>query len=306
VKDFGDLGKTLLFFSIPTLMILAGLSYFQYPLDQPVRNLLIIPLFMSLFLLIAGYLMKRGTSKYIRSAGWILFALYWSTQINTLYYSEGGDVVNATICGIGVYVLIYFAYKDLTTRAECLPWLAGVGGISGLAYFTMELIPPIKLSLINLVTKHTATLYAFFDGNVRFQGNLIWVGYDYMNNSSPTAEIIFACTAVQSMLLFVGLILPLGKTSWKRKILAITLLILVIYFLNLVRNASVVYLVGYRITDMNIAHNYIGKAGSLIALLILVFLVFRYIPDLYDKILCTLDLYKKEGFLERTLKRAIR
>lgn len=303
-KDDGI--KTLIFFLVPTLMVISGLVFFPFPLDSGIKNLLYIPLFLSLFMLLSGYFGRRKFLPVLRVVGWSLFAFYWSTQINTLFYYEGGDVVNAVICAVGIYVLTYFAYKELTTDKECVPWLAAVAGTAGSIYFTINGIPILRESLIEIVTRHSALLYSIFDGNIKFEDNLIWAGYDYINGSSPTAEIILACTAIQSMLLFVGLILPLREVGIKRRLLMLSFLIPVIYFLNLIRNASVVYLVGYRITDMNVAHNYIGKMGSLIALLFLVMVVFKYVPELYDKIICTLNLYKEEDFVERCLKRILR
>ena len=302
----GDEIKTLIFFLIPTVMVISGLVFFPFPLDTKVKNLLYVPLFLSLFILISGYFGRRNCLPFLRVIGWLAFAFYWSTQINTLFYYEGGDVVNAAICTIGIYVLTYFAYKDLTTDKECVPWLAACAGTAGLIYFTLDNIPPLRKLLINTVTRHTALLYSVFDAKIKFEDNLIWAGYDYINGVSPTAEIIFACTAIQSMLLFVGLILPLKRVDIKRRLLMLLFLIPVIYFLNLIRNASIVYLVGYRITDMNVAHNYIGKTGSLIALVILVMLVFKYMPELYNNIICTLNLYKEEGFVERCLKRVFK
>ena len=306
MPKLNDAEKTILFFLLPTGMVILGLYVFTFPLSGTVRYFLSVPLFLSLFFLLVGFILNIKISKYLRSVGWIIFAFYWSTQINTLYYYENGDIVNAFLCTAGVYLLIYFAYKDITSKAECLPWLAGVAGISGLIYFSMDYISVLKNSLIEIVARHSALIYSIFDKNIKVEGSLIWAGYDYIGNSSPTAEIIFACTAIQSMLLFVGLILPLREVNIKRRLSAIAFLIPTIYFLNLIRNASVVYLVGYRITDMNVAHNYIGKSGSLIALIALVFLVFKYIPELYDKIICTINLYREEGFVERILKKVIR
>lgn len=302
----GDELKVVVFLSIPTMMVTAGFTLFGFPLSETTKTLLLIPLFLGLFLLLIGYLGKKGSFSVIRAAGWGLFAFYWSTQISTLYYYEGGDIVNATICTIGVYVLIYFAYKEFTTDRDCMPWLAGAASIAGLVYFFMEKIPVLKRKLIETVARHSALLYSVFDKNIRVENSFIWAGRDYINGSAPTAEIIFACTAIQSMLLFVGLILPLREVSLKRRLTILAFLMVTIYFLNLIRNASVLYLVGYGITDMNIAHNYIGKIGSLIALVALVIIVFRYIPELYDKIICTINLYKEEGFVERGIKRIVR
>ena len=46
------------------------------------------------------------------------------------------------------------------------------------------------------------------------------------------------------------------------------------------------------------AHNIIAKAGSLIALIALLFLTFKIVPELYNEILCIFDLPKRKGPVE--------
>ena len=116
-------------------------------------------------------------------------------------------------------------------------------------------------------------------------------------NGSPIT-IIFACTAIQSMVLFVGMIGALPNVSLKRKTLAMFVTVIPIYFLNLIRNVSVIFLVGGGITSFETAHNIIAKAGSLIALIVLLFITFKILPELYDEITCLFDLPKRKGPVE--------
>ena len=67
----------------------------------------------------------------------------------------------------------------------------------------------------------------------------------------------------------------------------------VIYILNLIRNVSVIYL-SYEKIDMDIAHNLIGKGGSLIALIILAYITFNVLPELHENILGLFDLPKRK------------
>jgi len=71
----------------------------------------------------------------------------------------------------------------------------------------------------------------------------------------------------------------------------------------LIRNALVTYLTGENGPEFfNMAHNVIGKGGSLIALVILLFIVIKLVPEVFDEILCITDLYKRNGPLEQTFK----
>jgi len=76
-----------------------------------------------------------------------------------------------------------------------------------------------------------------------------------------------------------------------------------IYFLNLIRNASVVYMVGSGMVSFELAHNVIGKTGSLLALIVLLFVTFKVVPELYDEILSIITLPRRNGPVELFFKR---
>ena len=307
---------TVLFFLVPTTMLIAGLLFFSFPLTDLQRNALFFPLFGGLILLGLGFFMNDANGSILKTSGWILFSFYWATQPNTLFYYEGGDIVNAVICGIGVYVLFYFAYREWIGKNNkknlpCVNWVAGATFIAGIIYFSFDNMPYLKDGLINIVTKQSAWLLSLFSDKIKVDGSLIWFGYNYemmekLGSYGATAQIIFACTAIQSMLLFIGMITALRGTSVKSRVYALLATVPTIYVLNLIRNAGVVFLSGSQIMNMNIAHNFIGKAGSLIALIILVFLVFKILPELYDYIICLFDLPKQDGPIERYFRNHIK
>jgi len=51
------------------------------------------------------------------------------------------------------------------------------------------------------------------------------------------------------------------------------------------------------------AHNVIAKTGSLIAMIILLFIVIKIIPEIFNEIICLTDLYKRNGPLEKSIKK---
>ena len=99
------------------------------------------------------------------------------------------------------------------------------------------------------------------------------------------------------------MILAIPKITLKRKVVRLLITILPVYILNLFRNAMVAFLTYRDITDFNIAHNYIAKAGSLIALVILLFILIKVIPEILDEIYCLTDLYKRNGPIEKTISK---
>ena len=297
--DKSDKSVVFLFFLIPTIMLIVGYLFAPYPQTEFLKQLLNIPLFLGLFLLGIGFLLrnkKHGSS--LKIAGWIVFSSFWATAPSSLYFSEGGDVFNAAVCIIGIYILIYMAYHEWLSiqrknRPLCLNWIAGGTFFAGIIYFAIDssIFPELRTGLIELVATHSTKVLHLFGVEASRQGSVILYNGIYIN-------IIFACTAIQSMVLFVGMIGALPKIDLKRRLAALAVTVIPIYFLNLIRNAGVVYMVGADITSFEMAHNIIAKAGSLIALIALLFLTFKIVPELYNEILCIFDLPKRKGPVE--------
>ncbi|RLF32457.1 MAG: archaeosortase A [Thermoplasmata archaeon] len=292
----------VLFLIIPTILLLTGFFFFPDIISDETRQMLAIPLFSGLILLMVGFILKKEViASKIKIIGWVIFTFYWAVQPKTLYFSEDGDFVNAFICIIGVYVLFYIAYHEWlsTQRKEyvsCLNWIAGASAIAGLIYFGIELTP-LSLWLREIVASQSGWLLNVFTGGVQVNGV-------YIKYKLASIMIIFACTAVQSFVIFIGMILSLQHVDKKRKIYGLLVTVLPVYFLNLVRNAGVVYLVGIYGSDFfGMAHNIIGKSGSLIALIILLFILIKIVPEVFDEIMCLTDLYKRNGPMEKLLKK---
>lgn len=291
-----------LFFIIPTLFIITGIFVFTYSSTKENELFFGIPLFVSLVLLLIGFFLKKDRiGNVVRMVGWVILSFFWSTQINNLYFGEEGDFVNAFLCIAGIYVLFYIAYHEWLSikkkeNISCLNWIAGAATIAGLIYFGIDM-SPLQMWLREVVAAQSAWFLGIFVDNVRYQGlNIGW--------EQAQIKIIFACTAVQSMVIFVGMILPLEKAGAKRKIYGLFVTILPIYILNLGRNALVVYLTGvYGDEFFPTAHNIIGKGGSLIALVILLLIVVKIIPEVFEEIMSLIDLHKRNGPMERFVKR---
>lgn len=289
-----------IFIILPTLFIIIGLIFFTYPVPNIIENSIAIPLFFSLGLLITGFLIKKDIlASKLKIIGWTLFSFYWATRINTLYYAEQQDIVNAILCIIGIYVLFYFAYHEWLSikrneKIKSLNWIAGASAISGLIYFIIELTP-LAIILIEIVTAHSGYLLNIFVDGVTVDGRYILYELAFI-------RIIFACTAVQSMVIFIGMIIPLKEVQTKKKLYGLLITVVPVYFLNLIRNAGITYLIGANITDFATAHNIIGKGGSLIALIILLFIVVKIVPEVFDEIISLTDLPKRNGPIEKKIK----
>lgn len=290
-----------LFIIIPTIMLIVGYFIYPYPPSDIALNLIKIPLFLGLIFLGVGFvLQKEDIGGKLKISGWMIFTFYWATQPAILYLGEDGDIVNAVICIAGVYVLSYIAYHEWLSikRKEqigCLNWIAGASCVAGIIYFGIELTP-LEMWLREIVAAHSAWMLNLFTGPVYLDG--VNIGY-----KKAHIILIFACTAVQSMVIFVGILLPLPKVELRRKIFGLLITVVPVYILNLFRNAMVTFLVGEGITDFNTAHNVLAKAGSLLALIVLLYFLIKIVPEILDELMNLTDLPKRNGPIEKVFKK---
>jgi len=282
-------------------MLIIGHFIYPYPPADIALILIQIPIFLGLVLLGIGFLTKKeGTSNKIKIMGWMIFAFFWSTQPTLLYLGEDGDVFNAVVCVIGVYVLSYFAYHEWLSlkrkeNIECLNWIAGASCIAGIIYYGIERTA-LAPWMIEVTAKQSAWVLNLIIGNAEAQGINIYLNGVYVST------IIFACTAIQAMVIFIGMIGVLPKIDTKRRVYGLLVTLIPIYILNLFRNAMVVFLVGNNITDFNVAHNIISKSGALITLIILLLIVIKIIPEIFDEIVSLTEIYKRDGPIEKSIK----
>ena len=285
-------------------MLIGGFFAYPYPPPHGVEWMISIPLFTGLICLGIGFFWKTSIKKrsLFKIGGWSMFSLFWALQPNQLY-QPSNDLFNGVVCAIGVYVLMYLAYHEWVSlrqnkEASSLNWIAGATFLAGIIYFTIDtgVVPGLKDWMIEGVAEQSTLMMHLFGWDAVRAGSVI-------TYQGMPITIIFACTAIQSMVLFVGMIGALPQVSLKRKLTGIAVTVIPIYFMNLFRNAGVVFMVGSGMTSFDVAHNIIAKTGSLLALIFLLYITFRLLPGLYDEIMGIVELPKRNGPLERLMKR---
>lgn len=269
-----------------------------------------IPMFAGLLLLGVGFLLRRRVRHLFAAAGWFTFAGYWATQPGYLYVKEVGDVVNASLCIAGVFLLCYLGYHEYLSHrrregVQALSFITGATFVSGFFYFLIDRLEALSGALIKVVADQTAWLtrqlgYHVTAGGVQY-GESVWVPLQF--NSMPSVDIILACTGLQSIMIFVGVIVALHDVDMRRRLMAFAATVPVIYVLNVVRNVGVIVGVEVIGASFYLMHNVVGKAGSLLALIALAYIAFELLPELYDSIMGLFDLPQREGPVERALQR---
>jgi archaeosortase A (PGF-CTERM-specific) len=244
----------------------------------------------------------------IGSVGWLFFAIYWAVE--PLYYIKEGDFSMVLLMLLVAFVCVIIAHIMFSTylktregnlqnnpvdRQKTLLAATTATSIGCLFYFPFSQINSLNHLLISTVTSQTFWLSQMMGFPVvRLDWNLIMLeGY--------RVEIILACTAIESIALFFGIILGI-KADSKKIFLALMTSVPVIYVLNLIRNTFVIGAYGYEwfgtgpmvinilgheyllhdSASFYIGHHVIAKGGSGIALFFIAYAVLKLLPELLD------------------------
>jgi archaeosortase A (PGF-CTERM-specific) len=230
-------------------------------------------LWLSLILLLASALAKISS---LAGLGWILFGIYWMGQPG--YYLSIEDYFNAILTVAAGFLCIYVAWIMLFKRCQtrACKWASFAASVCGIVYFPFAEVEVLRTWLIGETTLITVLFLQTFSVPASLQS------WNVMALNGRSVEIILACTAIESIALFIGVILSVQAPP-ARKFAALALSTLIIYSLNIVRNAFVMAAYGegwFGDDSFFVAHNIIAKAGSTLALLIIAYFIFSILPEL--------------------------
>ncbi|MFB3765879.1 MAG: archaeosortase A [Methanotrichaceae archaeon] len=229
-------------------------------------------LWLSLIFLLASAIVDAG---YIAALGWIMFGFYWLEQ--PYHYLSIEDYFNAMLAAVAALFCLYLALVIIIKgKSQASSWAGYAAAICGIIYFPFAELEPLRSWLIGHTTMITASLLQAFSIPVSVEG------WNILTLNGRSVEIILACTAIESIALFTGVIISVNAPV-TRKLIALVSSVLAIYILNVFRNAFVLMAYGwdwFGNDSFYVAHNIIAKFGSIIALLTVAYLVFMLLPEL--------------------------
>ncbi len=268
---------------------------------------LLVMVFVSLALLGLGFATRGPRSHLLRASGWVLFGAYWPFQAPYFFSSAEADPINGWFTLLGPIFLFWVAFHEWKSYQwkedpPALRWFAGASAVSAATYFIIYEIPAVTKWLIHSVAVQSAWMLEliFRVPSVVVPDPVTGDSHLFLNGGTEYAvTVILACTAVQSIMIFVGAIACL-KADPPRKWKAYAMTVPIIYVLNLFRNAGIVY--GFKIAGWSMfgiesfewMHSYVGKIGSLLALIVITLGVFSTLPELHSNILDLFDLRKRK------------
>jgi len=260
----------------------------------------LIALWIALGLLvIASFLPKSFNSRYIfGSSGWIFLSFHWSLQLGD--YIDLRDYVNiilvisATIASLFI-AHITFQAKDKNDRStyEVFFSLSRAASVGGLIYFLFAEIGLLNTWIISTVTGQGIWLIE----KVGFP--VVQVAWNQLAVNGLDVEIILACTAIESIALFCGIISSATGATTGRKLQAFVISVPIVYLLNIIRvsfTASAYGLswFGSPEESFHISEHFITKTGSLMALILISYIVLKMLPEVADMIDGIFKVMRKE------------
>ena len=263
-------------------------------------------------------------------ASWPLFSVFLLLDIP--HYLEIHDHILLGMILATVPLSLVLVMWELRANEyggdNALIWLRGAVTWSIVPYLLFSQIPVVQVFLIESVAHQTAWMATFSGSDSlvagtplvelangsgmvawsEYPGSKWWVdrelgdaGFyvpmlDAATGQTVGINIILGCTAVQSMIVFVGAIMALDECSPNIKGRALLMTIPVIHVLNIFRNAGIIHLtlhhdafsfIGFDI--FHFAHAYAAKVLALGAMFLMAIALFDIAPSMHRHILRLID-----------------
>lgn len=219
--------------------------------------------------------------------GWVFIAGYCVLEASD--YLAQGEYFDASLAFIFLAFSLLLAFLLVKTREkeDLFFTITKIALITSIFYFPISEFHFLGDSLIYITAEITTLMLNLFDvGVYMIPPSNIYTTIGSFHEVYKPIEIILACTAIQSMVLFTGLIFGVNAPM-RRKLKAFFVSVPVIYGLNILRNVFVTSAYfgqwfGSPLESFDIAHGMIARIGSLIALIAIAYMVFMILPEALD------------------------
>jgi archaeosortase A (PGF-CTERM-specific) len=274
-------------------------------------------LWVSLLLLVIAVILPKRHGRYVAAAGWVLFGLNWGLS-TPHYYLDEHNIMYTVACLLAIPATCYGAYILIRYGRESLMVVTRCAAIASIFYFPFQYLPWLNQWLIETTTAITfGIITALGEPATRMLSPDTGVN-DVITLNGQYVQIILACTAIQSMAIFIGVVGAV-RVEWKRWLKAFLVSVPVIYILNLARNVFVISAFGNQwfqimpdtvvgwtgepvaYTSFFWAHNVLAETGSLVALVVISYAVMTLMPELLSYLMDIVNLVKIDN-IKRMLK----
>ncbi|RAH05174.1 MAG: archaeosortase A [Methanobacteriota archaeon] len=271
---------------------------------------------------ISFHMQSEWYSRYASVFGWPLIGLFF--YLYSGYFVEIGDPVLVLMTAGALPSGIAMSYWEWTndgSSSDTIVWVRGFVVWSMVPYYLVFGIPHLNIAFVQFTAISADVMLEFaglggyeigpmmierhdkaaipvseWDGNMFILTEPLGEGgfYAPMTNSEGEGVVSFilACSALQSMAVFIGAIVALRSVHWKRRARALIIAVPTIHVLNVFRNAGIVWLTDtypeWSLSGMGIfdfAHSYAAKVASLFAMFLMAIALFDLLPELHRHIM---------------------
>ena len=276
---------------------------------------------IGMVLLAASWLRRKQGAVRPAQAGWVLVGFYFFTQAWT--YLDHDDPILTVMAALTLPLSFWAAWWEHHAegrRREAIVWARGTVAFAGGPYLLISYVPYLSVLAIWFVASQSALFLGFATGNdiqlgttwvndpaervawEDWTGNR-WFATDFTGEYAFQTELllangetiginfVLACTAIQSMVLFIGAIAVLDL-SWKRRVRALLLILPTIHVLNVFRNAGLIWMhmtytewTFWGLSVFEFGHSYVARFVSLFAMFLLALIMFEMLPSMHRNIL---------------------
>ena len=280
---------------------------------------------VGMFILFVTWKMRSGRFENWAPIGWVFTGFYFFNETGVYYGHEDAvlTIMSAATLPGAVAIAFWERRAELEKQANALRWFRGTVAIAGLPYILIAHVPMLNVLAIWFVAWQSALLLSFAGGAdvtlgdtyanpangqsvewSSWEGNR-WFLTDEMSEYSFHTELmvngqhlhinfVLACTAIQSMIIFVGAISALD-IGWRKRVRGLFIALSLIHILNLFRNAGLIWLqMGYpdwrwmNLTIFEFGHAYASRFVSLGAMFLLALVLFEMLPKMHRHVLTLL------------------
>mgnify|MGYP000055924714 FL=1 len=269
------------------------------------------------------HLRSEWYAPYSSAFGWTAMGLFLYLQ--SAHYVEISDpvlvVMTAGALPIGIAMGVW-EIRNWNEAPEALVWFRGCVVWAVVPYYLVYSIPMLNMGFVYATAWNTEMLLEFaglgsyqmapmmvdlygtgeiplseWDGNRWIMSeplgeNGFFIPLEHADGTVVSVSFILACSALQSMIVFVGAIVALSSVPWNRRMRALFIALPTIHVLNVFRNAGIVWLtdnyVGWTFMGLGMfdfTHSYAAKFGSLFAMFLMALALFDLLPELHRHII---------------------
>jgi len=298
-----------------------------FGLDLGQTNLAIVTI--GLIFLGTAFHSRKPKARWMSPLGWVCVGVYF--YLGAEHYFEISDpvLIFMSIAALPVCIA-YGGWEVILIRegrnVESVEWLRGAVFWSAMPYLAIQHIPLLNAGIVWFTAWNTSLFLQWTGaGDIQLGQMMVdlgttsetwanWSGNRWLltdtlgeggffvpmvhaDGTEVNIGFVLGCSALQSMIVFVGAIVAVHNSPWKRRARALLITIPLIHILNVFRNAGIIWMhveynSNWSLNGLNIfdfGHAYAAKVLSLGAMFLMALVLFDLLPKLHAHVISVLD-----------------